>query len=435
MPTHMSPTSWGLYKCYTPKHQANGTEPKTLKHRLPIPFPSLDSTIVSQAKVKDDPSWFSWGLALAGDAWETLSTFFVDLFCFITSFFWEEQYDLSPFKKLLEQPALCLKPNGDNSKLLWESFGLFESSANSFDRQGFDRRGWLEGKMVNNLTTQFPPATSPVLRFVSLKPSGLLQELILVGQLLEKGYKKIEIAFKGATANDELTLKFKGLLSQFAKEKGARVLFFETVAPDVNIHAACAIGLENFAAHALELVALHNRLEKNGYLYIGIDSATYVINPNRLDVMKSSGLDLLRADMCHLKVGWDFDDTKGGHYLVLNPLNFFELDFALLTKLAEKTDKKIHVIVLGLEGHKEIKEWLKLLSPQYEEVFTIEFIESLDMCKEKVDFITAFSCLDYPEETEELEKMLKPWGSLYIADATLGIKRRSEKRGEKVLTT
>lgn len=434
MPTHMSPTSWGLYKCYTPKHQANGTEPKTLKHRLPIPFPSLDSTIVSQKKVEEDGSWLGWTLLLASGVWETVSTFFIDLFCLITSFFWEEQYDLAPFKKLLGQPAVCLKPNGDNSKLLWEPFGLFESSANSFDRQGFDRRGWLEAKLVNNLITQFPPATTPVLRVVSLKPNGLLQELILIAQLLEKGYKKIEIAFKGATANDELTIKFKGMLSQFAKEKGARALFFETVAPDVNIHAACAIGLENFAAHALELVALHNRLEKNGYLYIGIDSATYVINPNRLDVMKSSGLDLLRADMCDHKVLWDFD-AKGVRYLVLNPLNFFELDFVLLTKISEAAEKKIHVVVLGLEGHTEIKAWLKLLSPQDEALFTIEFIESLDMCKEQVDFITAFSCLDYPDKTSELEKMLKPCGSLYIADAAIGIKRRSEKRGEKVLSS
>jgi hypothetical protein len=117
-----------------------------------------------------------------------------------------------------------------------KGFSFHECACAKYDRNSKPIRQKLENIIVEGIATNIENA-SETLRLASIGAGGLLQDLIIVGKLIQKGFKNIYIIFSDNNADGDDAKKFEDMLNKLPGVS-IKAVYAQFIVSNAKLHAA-----------------------------------------------------------------------------------------------------------------------------------------------------------------------------------------------------
>lgn len=117
-----------------------------------------------------------------------------------------------------------------------KGFSFHECACAKYDRSSKPLRQKLENIIVEGIAANSENA-SETLRLASIGAGGLLQDLIVVGKLIQKGFKNIDIIFSDINADGDDAKKFEDMLKKLPGVS-IKAVYAQFMRSNAKLHAA-----------------------------------------------------------------------------------------------------------------------------------------------------------------------------------------------------
>jgi hypothetical protein len=323
-------------------------------------------------------------------------------------------------------------------------FGLFESGAGSFNRSSHSRRLWLEQELFHETASRFK--LEKPLTIVSYEDQGLLQTLMSVHTLMDRGFSRLNLTLIGPS--EQALAPFNVIVRALSQEQGAQLQMrtypdahhFLEASAEESIDVIYVSGLMDIPSHIGNLLNLREKLCDRGRVFIAIDEQTAVMDRETVLRSRASSEPLIQHmiyDVEQNQALFSKKRERGQLSYTIFATNSIGMDIEILKTLLKQVPR-IHVKIVASSSHvqKTFEDCLRYFITSDGQL-SIVFVDS-ESLKSRVlagaheDIVT---CLPFAGNQAQLLEEL-PWlkrvheqGSVYIAHQDLGIWSFSPERG------